>query len=131
MSASLSNNWNDVHLLKLDPSPGSEGPFAVAQEAVDSNDPSQTVRFWLLRSDGQWVDLVVQSVLPMEQRRLVWFENVREVMSLLGSLSTHPAVLEHMLTEKERAEAIESLEHMNLETIRQLVQQWKEAHENL
>jgi hypothetical protein len=130
MADSLSNNWNDVHLLKLDPTPGSEGPFAVVQEAVDANDPSQKVRFWMLRRDGQWVDLAVQSILPAEQRRLTWFDNIREVMALLGSLPTHPAILHHPMTDQERAAALGTLKEFNLETIRELVRRWKEAHEN-
>ena len=129
MNTYLSNHWHDVTLLKLDPSPGSEGPFIVVQDAMDSDDPTQTRRVWLLRNDGFWVDLAVQLGLPEDNRAHTWFENIHEVMAAIGALPPHPQVFYHELTGEERIRSIDGIEHLNLERIHERVIEWKEARE--
>ena len=129
MPAYLSNHWNDVNLIKLDPSPGSDGPFMVTQEAIDSNDSTQTVRFWILRSDGKWIDAVTQFSLQPADRIRTWFDNVREVMELLGDLPQHPEVFFRTLTNEEKAAALADISQINIETVRAAVRKWKASHE--
>lgn len=130
MSQPLSNNWNDVTILKLDTSPGSDGPYFVVQEAIDSNDPSQTARTWLLRTDGFWIDLITQFSLPAKERGPVWFSVIQDVMALLGSLPAHPAVYQKELSNKEKAAALAEVEGLSTENIRAKVQKWKEQHQS-
>jgi len=130
MSQPLSNNWNNVTIVKLDTSPGSNGPFFVAQNAIDSNDPTQTERNWLLRTDGFWIDLVTQFALPAKERGPVWFFTIQEVMALLGSLPAHPAVFHKELSNQDKAAALAEVEGLSTESIRAKVQQWKEQHQS-
>lgn len=129
MSHYLTNHWNDVTLLKLDPSPGSDGPFLVTQEAIDSDDSAQKVRSFTLRKDGKWVDLLVHYSLPQDERSQIIFSSVREVMTLLGTLPSHPEVLRRELTHEEKASALAEIEQLNIEGIRERVQSWKQNHE--
>ncbi len=131
MSHYLTNHWNDVTLLKLDPSPGSDGPFIVAQDAVDSQDSSQRVRSFVLRQDGQWIDLLVHYSLPQEDRSQIIFRSVREVMELLGALPQHPQVLRRELTHEEKAKALAELESLNIAGIHERVRTWKAEQERL
>jgi hypothetical protein len=129
MPGYLSNHWSDVNLIKLDPSPGSEGPFLITQEATDPNDATQTVRLWILRTDGKWIDAVMQFSLKPEERVRIWFENIRDVMDLLGNLPQHPEIFFRELTNEEKAAALADISQLNLETIKEHVRTWKNAHE--
>jgi hypothetical protein len=131
MSNYLTNHWNDVTLLKLDPSPGSDGPFIVTQDAIDSNDSSQKVRSFTLRKDGQWVDMLVHYALPETERAQIIFGSVREVMELLGGLPAHPEVLRRELSHEEVAQALAEMEQLNIAAIHDKVRTWKKERENL
>lgn len=129
MSAPLSNNWNDLTLVKLDTSPGSEGPFIVAQDAVDADDSTQTPCTWLLRTDGRWIRLVHQVLLPEPERELVWFENAREVMGLLGSLPELPSIQEVDADEARLREAVGKIREMSVHRLREIALEWKSHRE--
>jgi hypothetical protein len=128
MAASLSNSWNHVTLIKLDTSPGSEGPFVVTQEAVAPDDTTQLPRTWLLRADGKWIDLVQQVLLPHEEKERVWFDNAREVMTLLASLPDHASVFSIEVEEDQRREAVRIIEGMSAQRLREMAVAWKAHH---
>jgi hypothetical protein len=128
MAASLSNSWNHVTLIKLDTSPGSEGPFVVTQEAVTPDDTTQLPRTWLLRADGKWIDLVQQVLLPHEEKERVWFDSAREVMTLLASLPDHASVFSIEVEEDQRREAVRIIEGMSAQRLREMAVAWKAHH---
>jgi hypothetical protein len=131
MSHYLTNHWNDVTLLKLDPSPGSDGPFLVSQLGIDSDDSSQKERSFILRRDGHWIELLVHYSFPREERDAAIFRNVREVMELLGTLPQHPQVFRRDLTHEEKARALAELEAVNVAGIHEHVRAWKLEQERL
>ncbi len=128
MANYLSNHWNDVTLMKLDPDHGDSGPFVVIQDAIDPNDPGNGKRIWMLRADGKWIDQVVHHAQPREKRERVWFESVAEVMALMAKLPAHPVVESMPLTAEETATSYEDIAQLNLEVIREHVKEWKDAH---
>jgi hypothetical protein len=129
MTASLSNSWNQVMLIKLDTSPGSEGPFVVTQDAIDPDDTTMTPCSWLLRADGQWISLLNQVLLPREEKERVWFENAKEVMTLLASLPDRPSIFRTEVDEAEHKEAVRIIREMSAERLREMAQEWKLHHE--
>jgi hypothetical protein len=129
MGSSLSNNWNEVTLVKLDTSPGSEGPFVVTQEAVAPDDSTQTPCTWLLRADGLWISLIQQVLLRGEEKERVWFENAREVMTLLASLPEHPSIIRMEVDEAQHREAVGMIRGISAQRLREMAQEWKLHHE--
>lgn len=129
MASSLTNNWNHVTLIKLDTSPGSEGPFVVTQEAIASDDATMTPCIWLLRADGQWISLLQQVLLPQEEKERVWFENAKEVMTLLASLPEHPSIFRTEIDETRHREAVGIIRGMSAQRLREMAHEWKLHHE--
>jgi len=129
MASSLTNNWNHVTLIKLDTSPGSEGPFVVTQQAIAPDDTTMTPCTWLLRADGQWISLLQQVLLPHSEKERVWFENAKEVMTLLASLPEHASVFSSEIDEDQRREAVAIIRGMSAERLREMAHEWKLHHE--
>ncbi len=130
-SAYLSNHWNDVTLLKLDPGSENEGPYCVVQDAIDSNDPQQVRRIWILRRDGKWIDWVLQMALKPEEHVPAWFHSIAEVMECLGSLPVRPLVLRKTLTDEEKAQSLAKIEGVSIESIRVKVREWRDAQRDV
>jgi len=129
MITSLSNSWNQVTLIKLDTSPGSEGPFVVTQEAINPDDTTMTPCSWLLRADGQWISLLQQVLLPREEKERVWFENAKEVMTLLASLPDRPSIIRTDIDPVRHREAVGIIREMSAERLREMAHEWKSHHE--
>lgn len=129
MPSSLTNNWNHVTLIKLDTSPGSEGPFVVVEEAIAPDDSTMTPCTWLLRADGQWISLVHQVLLPAQEKERVWFENAKEVIALLASLPEQPSIFRADIDENRQKEAVDIIRGMSAQRLREMAHEWKLHHE--
>lgn len=128
MANYLSNHWNDVTLMKLDPDHGKDGPFVVTQDAVNPDDPGSGKRIWMLCADGKWIDQIVLHSIPPEKRARVWFDSIAEVTELLGKLPSHPLIESRQLTAEETANSYEDIAQINMEVIREHVKAWKEKN---
>lgn len=82
----LTNNYLDVEVWDIDPTQG-RGPFIVVQAGCAPGDERAQEKFFLLRRDGQWVD-VAYYLTHSEPSGLdeAVFDTTSEVMQVLGDL---------------------------------------------
>lgn len=108
----LSNNPGDCEVLNLDPAHGRGGPFVVVQTAIDSKDPGQHERMFILRRDGVWSDCASLTLLALDDAQCACFASMRDVGEVLGKLAAEPSIdrrdvsktqLETVLRESEAA----------------------------
>lgn len=101
----ITNQFTNVHVLKLSDDSGKPGPVIVVQNGVAPGDMTVQQKMFLLCRDGTWVDVVA---LGSSADASLWdetlFDNSSQVLVLLDKLGSPPQVKKIELT----AAAIES-----------------------
>lgn len=93
----LTNNYKDCHLVRLDANDPTS-PFIVMQEGFAPGDITARMRMFYLQRDGMWIDEIGRSTLPDSESGDVVFENMADVVKLLGSQLGKPVVREVPVT---------------------------------
>lgn len=96
----LTNDYKDCRLIKLDPSE-SRSPLIVTQEGCAPDDPYCRTRLFYLQRDGKWIDEIARSTRPDSEAGDIVFETAGEALQLLSSLFGKPFVRELPVTEAD------------------------------
>lgn len=96
----LTNSYTDCRLINLEPATP-KGPYVVVQEGYDPEDPTMRSALFLLKKSGTWIDEIAHFAVPDETAFDIIFEDVKDVMTLLGGLGGIPAIERHDLTRPE------------------------------
>lgn len=98
---SLSNRFQDVRLISLRTWKGAaalagepSGPYFVAQEGYDPEDPRLTPDEFLLGQSGQWLSTRYFIHLPKAQRQAEYlFRSAADVIARLETLPSKPVIV--------------------------------------
>lgn len=89
----ITNHYQDLEVWNLDPWSGQRGPFLVVQTGMAPGDDQLRERLFVLRPDGQWVDIHYYAVTAdPELMDQALFTGMPQIMTLLDKLPAKPEV---------------------------------------
>ena len=100
---SLSNDVDRAQLLNLDPTDEARGPWIIVQTGYDPKDDTLREGMFLLRRDGQWVDIAYYFTNPPHVLDEAVYETTAEAGALLRDMSGRPHVATVEITEEALA----------------------------
>jgi hypothetical protein len=90
----LSNNYGDCTLIRAEPE-NPRSPFVVAQLGADPMDPTFRQAVFFLQKHGRWIEESVNACRPDAERFQIIFDNLDDVMRVLGALTGKPEIERH------------------------------------